>query len=86
MISFALVNDAVDTLTSLPFGPALALIGEYTILESVYFMPQRRGSLEPTPRGPFGLSALFHYVIVGFFWFSPKGPVPLIVWWVVGGR
>ena len=34
-------------------------------------MPQRRGSLEPSLRGPFGLSCLLHIVLLALFFAFP---------------
>ena len=47
-----------------------------------YLIPQRRGSKEPSPRGPFGLSALFHLMFFLFFGF-PLGTH--VTYCVVGG-
>ena len=52
------------------------------------FIPQRRGSSEPSPRGPFGLSALFHFMLLVKFWLVfPRNPSHLLCggWWVVVG-
>ena len=51
------------------------------------FIPQRRGSLEPSPRGPFGLSALFRFMLLlDFFGFTLGTRATYCVvgggWWV----
>ena len=47
------------------------------------FIPQRRGSLEPSPRGPFGLSALFPLMLFLDFFGFPLGT--RATYCVVGG-
>ena len=47
------------------------------------FIPQRRGSLEPFPRGPFGLSALFRFMLLLDFFGFPLGT--RATYCVVGG-
>ena len=58
-------------------------------------IPHRRRSLESSPRGPFGLSALSLYVIIGFLCFAPGTRATYWVvdggwvgsgWWIVGGE
>ena len=46
-------------------------------------IPQRRGSLEPSPRGPFGLSALFRFMLLLDFFGFPLGT--RATYCVVGG-
>ena len=49
-------------------------------------LPPRRVSVEPLQGVPFGLSALFHYVIGQILFGFPYGnqSLSLIVWWVGG--
>ena len=48
-----------------------------------YVIPQRRGSLEPSPRGSFGLSALFRFTLLLDFFGFPLGS--RATYCVVGG-
>ena len=54
-----------------------------TILRLMNLIPWRRGSLEPSPRGPFDLSALFRFVsLLDFFGF----PIWIrATYWDLGG-
>ena len=48
-----------------------------------HLIPPRRGSLEPSPRGPFGLSALYRFVLLLDFFGFPLGT--RLTYCVVGG-
>ena len=57
----------------------------YNSLSRILYLliPQRRGFLEPSPRGPFGLSALFRFMLLLDFFGFPLGT--RATYCVVGG-
>ena len=59
------------------------MIKPYATVKQLLFIPQRRGSLEPSPRGPFGLSALFRFMLLLDFFGFPLGT--RATYCVVGG-
>ena len=65
--------------------------GAGQIFTQPYFIPQRRGSsLEPSPRDPFGLSALFLFKLLLDFFGFPLGTRATYcvvggAWWAGGG-
>ena len=82
MSTYSLYESNLKLSVSIPLN---SLIGYL----STWINPQRRGSLEPSPRGPFGLSALFRFkLLLDFFGFPLGTRATYCVvggWWVVGG-
>ena len=54
------------------FSLNLLLFGVNITNHLMFLIPKRRGSLEPFPRRPISLSALFYIILLPLFWFSPR--------------